>query len=85
MIEDLTSLAELYLKAKHRSGLDKTSHEIEDIEEEFAKAQEHFLEYLEANKDELSSQVSGLLWEITGLAVTSKRAPTRDRPQGEIS
>ena len=36
VIKDLKSLAELYSKAKDRSGLDKTSREIEDIEGEFA-------------------------------------------------
>ena len=55
VIEDLTSLAELYSKAKDRSGLDKTSREIEDIEGEFAKAQERFQEYLDVNKREFAN------------------------------
>ena len=67
VIEDLTSLAELYSKAKDRSCLDKTSREIEDIEGEFAKTQERFQEYLKANKDELSSQASGLSGKLLGL------------------
>ena len=37
VIEGLSTLAELYSKASNRSALEKTSREIEDIEEEFAK------------------------------------------------
>ena len=44
VIEDLSSLAELYLKASDCSALEKTSREIEDIEEEFANIQECFQE-----------------------------------------
>ena len=55
VIEDLTSLAELYSKAKDRSGLDKTRHEIEDIKGEFAKAQKCFQEYLDVNKREFAN------------------------------
>ena len=60
VIEGLTSPAELYSKAKDRSGLDKTSREIEDIEGEIAKARERFQGYLDVTKDQLSSPASGL-------------------------
>ena len=80
VIEDLSSLAELYLKASDRSALEKTSREIKDIEEEFAKAQECFREYLHAIKLELSSQASEFFRETIGLTFKGKEiAPTRFR------
>ena len=82
VIEDLSSLAELYLKASDRSALEKTSREIKDIEEEFAKAQECFREYLHAIKLELSSQASEFFRETIGLTFKGKEiAPTRFRPR----
>ena len=74
VIEDLSSLVELYSKASDRSALEKTSREIEDIEEEFAKAQECFQEYLHAIKDELSSQASGFSGKLLGLHSKEKKA-----------
>ena len=74
VIEDLSSLVELYSKASDRSALAKTSREIEDIEEEFAKAQECFQEYLHAIKDELSSQASEFSGKLLGLHSKEKKA-----------
>ena len=65
-MEDLSSLAELYSIASDHSALEKTSREMEDIEEEFAKAQECFQEYLHAVKDELSSQASEFSGKLLG-------------------
>lgn len=41
---DLSSLAELYSKGRSRSDMEKTSREIEGIEEAFVNAQECFEE-----------------------------------------
>ena len=67
VIEDLTLLAELYSKVKDRSGVEKTSRKIEEIEEEFAKAQDCYQEYLDANKDEISGQASGFSVKMSTL------------------
>ena len=76
VIEDLSTLAELYSKASNCSALEKTSREIEDIEEEFAKAQECFQECLHAIR---------IFRETIGFAFTEKEsAPTCDRPRGAI-
>ena len=74
LIEDLSSLAELYWKGSDRSALEKTSREIEDFEEVFANAQECLQEYLHAVKDELSSQVSEFSGKLLGLYSQEKKA-----------
>ena len=74
VMEDLSSVAQLYLKASDRSALEKRSREMEDIEEEFAKAQECFQEYLHAVKDELSSQASEFSGKLLGLHSQEKKA-----------
>ena len=82
VIEDLSSLAELYSKANDGRALEKTSREIDDIEEEFAKAQLCFQEYLHAMKDELSSQASEFPGKLLGFHSQEKKArPTHDRSQ----
>ena len=77
VIEDLSSLAELYLKASDRSALEKKSCEIKDIEGEFAKAQECFREYLHAIKLELSNQASEFSGKLLGLHSKEKKARQR--------
>ena len=81
VIEDLTSLAELFSEAGDRSGVEKTRRELEEIEEEFFKVQESVQDYLDANKDELSSQASGLSGKLRNLHSSS---PARDRARGAI-
>lgn len=48
-------LPEVYSKVKDHNGVEKTGHEIEEIEKEFAEAQDCYQEYLDANKDEIAS------------------------------
>jgi len=67
VVEDLTSLAVLYSEAKDRHAGEKTSRELEEIEKEFCNAQESVQEYLDANKDELSSQASGFSGKLRNL------------------
>jgi len=67
VVEDLTLLAVLYSEARDRYALKKTSRELEEIEKEFCKAQESLQEYLDANKDELSSQASGFSRKLHNL------------------
>ena len=74
VIEDLSPLAELYSKASDRSALEKTGREIEDIEEEFAKAQQCFQECLHAIKYELSIQASEFYGTLLGLHSKEKKA-----------
>ena len=56
VVEDLTSLIVLYLETRDRHAVEKTRGELYEIEKEFCKVQESVQEYLDANKDELSSQ-----------------------------
>ena len=67
VVEDLTLMAVLYLGARDRHAVEKTSRELEEIEKEFCNAQENVQEYLDANKDELSSQVSGFSGKLHNL------------------
>ena len=67
VVEDLTWLAALYLEARDRSGVEKTSRELEDIEAEFGKVQDCVQEYLDSNKDELSSQALGFSGKLRNL------------------
>ena len=57
----------LYSEVRYRHAVKKTSRELEDIEKEFCKAQEGVQEYLDANKDELSSQASGFSGKLHNL------------------
>ena len=59
VVEDLTSLIVLYSEVRDRHAVENKSRELEEIDKEFCKAQESVQEYLDANKDELSSQASG--------------------------
>ena len=56
VVEDLTSLIVLYSETRNRHAVEKTRGELDEVEKEFCKAQEGVQEYLDANKDELSSQ-----------------------------
>ena len=56
---DLASLIVFYSEVRDRHAVEKTSRELEEIEKEFCKAPESVQEYLDANKDKLSSQASG--------------------------
>jgi len=67
VVEGLTLLAVLYSEARDRYALEKTSRELEETENEFCKAQESIQEYLDVNKDELSSQVSGFSRKLCNL------------------
>ena len=58
VIEDLTSLAALYSEATDRSGVEKTRRELEEIEEEFFKAQESVQEYLVSNNQSISQSIN---------------------------
>ena len=40
-------------RVKNRSGVEKSSNESKEIEEEFAKAKDGYREYLYAHKDEI--------------------------------
>jgi len=55
-------LAVLYSEARDRYALEKTTCELEEIKKEFCKAQESVQEYLDTNKDGLSSQA----WAFSG-------------------
>ena len=77
VVEDLTSLAALYLEARDRHAVEKTSRELEEIEKEFSKAQESVQEYLDANKDELSSQASGFSGKLHNLYSQESKARQR--------
>ena len=67
VVEDLTSRAALYSEARDRHAVEKTSRELEESEKEFCKVQESVQEYLDANKDELSSQASGFSGKLHNL------------------
>ena len=67
VVEDLTSLPVLYSEARDRHAVEKTSCELDEIEKEFGNAQESVQEYLDANKDELSSQASGFSGKLRSL------------------
>ena len=74
VIEDLTLLAELYSKVKDRSGVEKTSREIEGIEDEFAKTQDCYQEYLDAKKDKISSKACGVSVKMRTLHTQEAKA-----------
>ena len=74
VIEDLTLLAELYSKVKDRSGVEKTSREIEGIEHEFAKTQDCYQEYLDAKKDKISSKACGVSVKMRTLHTQEAKA-----------
>ena len=67
VVEDLTSLIVLYSEVRDRHAVEKTSRELEEIEKDFCKAQDSVQEYLDANKDELSSQASGFSGKVHNL------------------
>ena len=77
VVEDLTWLAALYSDARDRNAVEETSREPEEIEKEFCKAQESVQEYLDANKDELSSQASGFSGKLHHLYSQESKARQR--------
>ena len=77
VVEDLTSLIALYSEVRDRHAVEKTSRELEEIKKEFCKAQESVQEYLDANKDELSSQASGFSGKLHNLNSQETKARQR--------
>ena len=77
VVEDLTSLIVLYSETRDRQAVEKTSRELDEIEKEFCKAQENVQEYLDANKDELSSQASGFSGKLHNLHSQETKARQR--------
>ena len=67
----------LYSDVRDRHAVEKTSRELEEIEKEFCKAQESVQEYLDANKDELSSQASGFSGKLHNLHSQETKARQR--------
>ena len=78
VVEDLTSLIVLYSDTRDRHAVEKTSRELDEIEKEFCKAQESVQEYLDANKDELSSQGSGFSGKLHNLHSQETKARQRE-------
>ena len=77
VVEDLTLLIVLYSEVRDRQAVEKTSPELEEIEKEFCKAQKNVQEYLDANKDELSSQASGFSGKLHNLHSQETKARQR--------
>ena len=77
VVEDLTSWIVLYSEVRDRHAVEKTSRELEEIEKEFCKAQESVQEYLDTNKDALSSQASGFSRKLHNLHSQETKARQR--------
>ena len=77
VVEDLISLIVLYSETRDRHAVEKTSREHDEIEKEFCKAQESVQEYLDANKDEFSSQASGFSGKLHNLHLQETKARQR--------
>ena len=83
VVEDLTSLIVLYSETRDRHAVEKTRGELDEIEKEFCKAQESVQEYLDANKDELSSQASGFSGKFHNLHLQETKARQHVTELGE--
>ena len=77
VVEDLTSLIVLYSETRDRHAVEKTSRELDEFEKEFCKVQECVQEYLNANRDELSSQASGFSGKLHNLHSQETKARQR--------
>ena len=77
VVEDLASLIVLYSETRDWRAVEKTRGELDEIEKEFCKVQESVQEYLDANKDELSSQASGFSGKFHNLHSQETKARQR--------